>query len=259
MKDSSNGRIKLYTMDCGIFYVSDMSALSEKGKFDGEKTTLANPCFLIRHPKGDLLWETGHKETLADLPDGIKQGVWHSKLNTKLTKQLKKLDLKPLDIDYLSLSHIHPDHSGNANLFAKSTFIINEQERLYMFENNTKTMFGKFYMALEGADTITFRDKYDVFGDDSVVTLSMPGHTPGGSVLLVRLENSENILLTGDLYIHRRGRKLQTLHKYNTDQQAIKTSRKKFETLVVKEKARVIIHHDKQDFDSLPKFPKFLD
>jgi len=120
-------------------------------------------------------------------------------------------------------------------------------------------MFGKSYSELEVAKTIQFEDEYDVFADKTVVIKSMPGHTPGSSVLLIRLENSGSILLTGDLYIHSKGRELQTMLIHNADKQATIESRKKFEALVMKENARVVIQHEKQDFDLLPKFPKFLD
>ena len=86
----------------------------------------------------------------------------------------------------------------------------------------------------------------------------MPGHTPGSSVLLVRLKEAGNILLTGDLYVHARGRKLQTMHQYN-EKPLTNNSRKRFEYIAKKENARVIIQHEKLDFERLPKFPKFLD
>jgi len=38
---------------------------------------------------------------------------------------------------------------------------------------------------------------YDLFGDGSIVMLSLPGHTPGNAGLLVQLPG-ETIILTGD-------------------------------------------------------------
>lgn len=251
--------IRLYAMDCGTIDVSDMKDLSNTGAFDGQKINLVNPCFLIRHPSGDLLWDTGHVDSMADNSDGEISGVWHSKLTVKLTKQLNQLGISSIDIDYLSVSHVHPDHAGNANKFIDSTFIVNELEHKYMFSEPARTYFGAYYLGLESAETIRFAGEHDVFGDDSVVIKSMPGHTPGSSVLLVRLNKAGNILLTGDLYIHERERQLGTMHKYNVDRELTVISRKKFEALAKKESARVIIQHEKQDFGRLPEFPEFLD
>lgn len=254
---SSNG-IKLYTMDCGTYDVSDMKDLSGTGEYDGQKLKMANPCFLIRHPEGDLLWDTGHIDSLADKPDGEVSGVWHAKLKIKLIDQLSQLGVNPKDIEYLSLSHVHPDHSGDANKFIESTFIVNELEHKYMFLDQTKSYFGEFYSALENTTTILFANEHDVFDDGTVVIKSMPGHTPGSSVLLIRLNKAGNILLSGDLYIHARGRQLKTMHQYN-DKPLTVDSRKKFEALADKQNARVIIQHEQEDFERLPKFPKFLD
>ena len=55
--EKSNNTVKLYALNCGTTQVSDMKDFSVKGKMNGEKETLIVPCYLIRHPKGDLLWE----------------------------------------------------------------------------------------------------------------------------------------------------------------------------------------------------------
>jgi hypothetical protein len=46
---------------------------------------------------------------------------------------------------------------------------------------------------------IKLNGDHDVFGDGSVIILNMPGHTPGHRSLLVRLKETGNVLLTGDL------------------------------------------------------------
>tara|TARA_R110002167_G_scaffold135102_1_gene321392 strand:+ start:1313 stop:2101 length:789 start_codon:yes stop_codon:yes gene_type:complete len=253
----SNG-IKLYVLDCGSIDVSDMAELSENGEYDGQQISLVNPCFLIRHPKGDLLWDTGHEDSLADTPDKGTEGVWRSSLKTKLSTQLESLGLAAHDIEFLSLSHVHPDHSGNANKFSDATFIVNKLEHQYMFRKDTLAMFGSGYSALEQSPTVFFTEEHDVFKDGKVIIKSMPGHTPGSSVLFVRLEKSGNLLLTGDLYIHARGRQLNTMLIYNTDKKVTQMSRKNFEAFAKAENARVIIQHEKQAFDSLPLFPLYL-
>lgn len=261
VKPAQQNKLKLYALDCGGFDVADIGLFSRAGKFDGQSYTLANPCFLIRHPKGNFLWDTGFDQALVDMPDGMKQGDFHMTMKTRLTDQLAQLGLTPFDIEHLSISHWHPDHSGNANLFAGSEFIINKTEQELMFSDEMKAVpdIFKFYSALETANTISFEAQHDVFGDGRVVITSMPGHTPGHSVLLVKLENSGAVLLTGDLYILTKGRELRTIHSANSDPDATLVSMDKFESLVKKENARVVIQHEKDDFEALPKFPAFLD
>ncbi|NOX84304.1 MAG: N-acyl homoserine lactonase family protein [Alphaproteobacteria bacterium] len=253
--------MQFYALDCGAIDVADMSSFSREGKFDGEKYALVVPCFLIRHPKGDLLWDAGLEQSLVDTPDGIGGGAFHSTMKIKLTDQLAQLGLAPNDIEFLSISHSHPDHAGNANLLASSTFIANQAEHSFMFSDKMKENSGWFelYAALENADTVMFENEHDVFGDGNVVITSMPGHTPGSSVLLVRLRNAGPLLLTGDLYTHAGARELRTVPTFNTDAQATLKSMDQFEALAKKENARVIIQHEKADFEKLPTFPEFLD
>ena len=48
------------------------------------------------------------------------------------------LDLAPVDIRFLAVSHGHWDHSGNAGLFAGSTWIVNPVERAFMFDDENR-------------------------------------------------------------------------------------------------------------------------
>src|SRR5690606_38700904 len=63
--------IRLYVLDCGRIDARDMGMFDDSGALDGKPGTMSVPCFLIRHPNGILLWETGLGDTVADRPDGI--------------------------------------------------------------------------------------------------------------------------------------------------------------------------------------------
>ncbi|HEY2146103.1 MAG TPA: hypothetical protein VGH12_08550, partial [Steroidobacteraceae bacterium] len=51
--------VRLYALDCGHANFKDLSGFSDTGEYDGKSGDIVAPCFLIRHPKGDLLWDTG--------------------------------------------------------------------------------------------------------------------------------------------------------------------------------------------------------
>jgi N-acyl homoserine lactone hydrolase len=51
--------LRLYVLDCGHATFKDMGGFSDTGEYDGKSGEIAVPCFLVRHPKGDLLWDTG--------------------------------------------------------------------------------------------------------------------------------------------------------------------------------------------------------
>ncbi|MCJ8274176.1 MAG: N-acyl homoserine lactonase family protein [Psychrosphaera sp.] len=254
--------VKLYAMDCGITDISDMSDFSIEGKYKGEKLTLVYPCFLISHPKGDLIWDTGMPQSIADMPGGLKMGVFHMQVKANLKQQLSQLNMTTKDIEFLSLSHSHFDHVGNANLFAQSTFIVNAPEHQYMFSDYRKQTDKDslaLYSELEKAKTTIFNNEHDVFGDGTVMIKSMPGHTVGSAILMLKLAKAGPVFLTGDLYTHARARSMGTFTRYHDDQAQTQKSRQAFEALVKQQKARVIIQHEKADYDALPAFPAYLE
>lgn len=261
-KTKEPGNIKLYTLDCGTLDVADMNAFSDDATSKGQKAQLANPCFLIRHPKGNLLWDTGYQEDLVDQENGVVfYEHFHKKMKRKLSAQLKQLGLTPTDITYISFSHLHDDHIGNANLFSQSHWLAQEREHAQLFsaESRSEPDYFKLYSNLATAKITLFQDDFDVFGDNTVLIKWMPGHTNGSTVLRLRLDQAGSILLTGDLYTHGDARTKNSVPVFNANKQETLDSRKKFEMLVKEVGARVVIQHEKSHIDALPAFPKFLD
>ena len=248
--------LRLYAMDCGKLSVADAEGFSEDGAYKGKPATLFVPCYLIRHPKGDLIWETGIPQFIADLPSGWpREGAT---MRHRLTDQLKQLGLTPADIEYVSVSHSHFDHLGNGGLFARSTWIVDPKERAYAFRPAARADKDIFpaYAALEGAKTILMEtDAYDVFGDGSVTIVATPGHTPGHRVLLLRLPKAGPILLTGDMWHIAESRATRRLPPWNFDRAQTLASMDKVEALARDTKARVVVEHVQADFEALPKFP----
>lgn len=258
--ENKQAEIRLYRLDCGDISM-DMSSFSKNGEFEGERGELDNPCFLVRHPKGDLLWDTGFEESLVDIPGGVTDGTFHKEMHNKLSGQLAELGLSPSDIDYVSLSHSHPDHAGNANHFPHSTFLVQEKEYAYMFSperRQDKSQF-TYFSGVEKAKVRKFSDNYDIFGDGTAIIQHMPGHTPGHSTLLLRLKNSGALMLSGDLYIQDKGRKVRAVATFNTDEEKTLASMDRFEDQVKRESARVIIQHDRESAATLPTFPAYSD
>jgi glyoxylase-like metal-dependent hydrolase (beta-lactamase superfamily II) len=258
---ASAPEIKLYALDCGRFDISDMGSFDIGGAYDGKPYKLSDGCFLIRHPDGDLLWDSGLPDALHALPEGQVAGGSRMTAPLTLKSQLASIGVQPGDIEYLSLSHSHGDHAGNANDYAGSTFLVQKKERAYMFRDEARADSESFnrYSALENARTVELDGDYDVFKDDSVTIVSTPGHTPGHSSLLVKLKKSGPVFLTGDLYHLAEARQRRTVPNWNTDPEETWRSMDTFEALAKESGARVVIQHEPSDFDALPKPPEFLD
>ena len=50
--------VRLYVFDCGVLHNSDMGRFNLKNE-DVATTDMSMACFLIAHPKGNLIWDTG--------------------------------------------------------------------------------------------------------------------------------------------------------------------------------------------------------
>ena len=156
----------------------------------------------------------------------------------------------------------HSDHTGNGNLFAASTWIVDPDERAYIFRAEARADAQSFnsYNQLENAQTrlIEGDGDYDVFGDGSVTIIQAPGHTPGHTVLLVRLPNAGPVLLTGDMYHLAESRERRTVPRFNTDRAQTLASMDKVERIAAETSARVVRQHVQEDFNALPAFPAAL-
>lgn len=253
--------LRLYALECGRIDMLDLSLFDKGGAFDGRTNKAVDSCYLLRHPKGDLLWDTGLPDAINAMKDGVTEGPFHIAVPTTLSSQLTTIGIAPKDIEYLSLSHSHFDHVGNAGTYAGSTLLANKAEYAHMFRDGARKDAQSFaaYGAIEKSEVVKFTGKYDVFGDGSVMIIDMPGHTPGHTVLQVNLAKSGTILLTGDLYHLGESREKRTVPVFNTDADETLRSMDKFEELAKNTNTRVIIQHSMKDFESLPKPPEYLD
>lgn len=254
--------LRLYVLDCGRIDVADFSIFDRGGAYNGRSNALVDSCYLVRHPSGDLVWDAGLDDAILEAPDStVVSGPFVLRVVKTMKGQLERIGVPPEAIEFFSISHSHFDHVGNANLFKEATFIVNEKERDYMFSAEAKKDAQAFarYADLEAAKKATFTDSYDVFGDGSVIIASMPGHTPGHSVLLVNLEHAGPVLLSGDLYHLAEARVRRTVPVFNSDADQTLRSMDRFEELAKASGARVIIQHENADFENLPRAPAYLD
>jgi glyoxylase-like metal-dependent hydrolase (beta-lactamase superfamily II) len=257
--------VQIYAMECGRIAFADTAPFADDGAFNGVARDFVDPCYLIRHPEGDLVWDLGFPDAVSDMPDGLHIAQLNAQVTMPVTlaSQLEQLGLTPADVEYISISHSHFDHVGNAAMFAPTaTWIVDADERAYMFRDEARADAESFAMVapLEGAETVLIEGdaRHDVFGDGSVVIIQAPGHTPGHTVLLVRTANSGNVLLTGDMFHMAESRAQRTVPSFNVDRDQTLASMDLVESIAAEENARVVRQHVAEDFEALPRFPEAL-
>jgi len=174
--------------------------------------------FLIKHPKGNVLFDTGNNDKILTDPsywgpmfDGLKPG--HTP-DLAIDAQLRTIGVSPDDVKYVVVSHMHLDHGGNIAKFPNATLIIQKDELAAAFFPPT----GYAGPYIPG-DAFVLRGKtgdgnpsrmkiiqldgdMDIFNDGSVVVKRWRGHTPGSQMAVVKLKKGP-IILTGDNVYYR--------------------------------------------------------
>ncbi len=257
-QEKSPTPIKLYAIDCGRTDVSNFAGFSDTSDYENKTATLANPCFLIVHPKGTLLWDTGLPDSLVNKPQTVD--VYHLTKSTSLQDSLKKINLKLSDIKYVSVSHSHFDHMGSLNQLSKATWIVQKSELKYAQSHpNPFVIDASKLSSWKTAHKIMITGDYDVFGDGTVKILNMPGHTPGHQSLELKLPQAGVIILSGDAFHQRASFEPLRVPTFNTSRAETMASADRIKTLLKNTNGRLVVQHDMQDFEGLPQFPEYLD
>ncbi|MSP48936.1 MAG: N-acyl homoserine lactonase family protein [Alphaproteobacteria bacterium] len=245
------GLERLYAFDCGQVLANDQSRWSP-GINVGKPIENSDNCYLIRHERGLLLWDTGYPDALADMPNGNTAATGTSRRKKKLMDDLAALGVRPADISYVAISHTHGDHIGNLDKFPASTLLMQAAEFAFAFQGKpTPFPASQSVMQLAG--------DHDVFGDGSVVIVSTPGHTPGHQSLMVNLPKTGVVLLSGDAVHFKDNWDHKRIPSMNTDRGQTVASMSRLEALMTQHKAQLWINHDKPQSDGMRRPPDFYE
>ena len=171
---------------------------------------------------GVILFDTGYSprffESTKYFPEKVYALITPVKIAPEETaiEKIKKMGLKPEEIKYVVLSHFHADHIAGAADFTKAEYIYSQRELNY-FKSLSRVIQVKngFIGGLLPLDLETralpadefpvmlpdlgsgWRGK-DLFGDESVFVVPLPGHTLGQLGLYIRDVKGKDYLLVAD-------------------------------------------------------------
>ncbi len=240
--------VTLARLDCGTQVTNDVSVrFTDTFAYPGLKLPFTFSCYLIKHGNDYMLWDTGHS---------MSAGAPAPKVS--VVDQLAQLNIKPEQIKFIGISHFHADHTGQLPSFPGATVLIGKGD----WDGITATP------PMPGANAAAFAhwrtgggklealtaDK-DVFGDGTVVILRTPGHTPGHFSALVRLKDSGNFLMLGDLAHFHENYESNGVPSFNFHRGDTVASLERIKKMAANLKATVIIQHDPRDINKLPVFP----
>jgi N-acyl homoserine lactone hydrolase len=250
--------VRLYVLDCGtiISHEPERFGLTRQDVPDPD---FSDPCFLVVHPKGSLLFDTGLSDAQVGRPIYENKMGYEGQLKTvSLKGQLANIGVTAPMITYLAISHSHWDHVGNANDYAGSTWLARKAESDVMFGPNANPTARKWYDALAHAKTQYIDGDYDVFGDGKVVLLSTPGHTPGHQSLYVKLARTGGVVVSGDLF-HYTAERTKGLMPPREQSLETPASRKKVEDFLTRTHSQLFMGHAIDWYQNAVKAPGWYD
>ncbi len=263
-------------------YVFSSGALTAGKNFlqdQGPTNTIQIPVgfFVVMHPKGNVLFDTGNNDKI--ITDPSYWGPFFKAYSPVVTPdvaidaQLGKIGLKPDDIKYVVIGHLHLDHGGNVGKFPNSTVVVQKDEIRNAFWPEPGT--ANFYilgdiMPLRNPPGEALPNKFkmlqlegdmDLFGDGSVVVKRWVGHTPGSQMMIVRLPKTGTIILTSDNVYLRENVEKNLLPNVILayDPHGILRAYEWIRYMQATEKADFFTAHDPDAFKALKKPPEFYE
>ena len=228
--------------------------------------TVPIECFLIVHPRGRLLFDTGlHCETMTNMlgrygEERARRFGVHSRAGDDVVSQLARLGLTPADVSFVANSHWHFDHCGGNEFFPEATILVQkcEMDAARSPEVLAQGTYRPSPRDFEHA--LRYRPidgEHDVFGDGTVVLFPTYGHTPGHQSLRARA-GRETLVFTADACYTRENMDRQVLPTVVWDETEMAHSLRRLRELRDKQGARMLYGHDPEQWTTLPHAPAAL-
>jgi glyoxylase-like metal-dependent hydrolase (beta-lactamase superfamily II) len=218
--------------------------------------TIPVPAFLIEHPKGLVLFDTGLSPDAAGAPQSV-YGELATAFDMQFSKevtienQLRIRGYSPEDVRYVVVSHLHFDHAGGLLQFPNATFFLGPGE--FGNAHAPQAAGQAFYTGVDLGLAAKLRwlhipyGEHDVYGDGSLVIYHTPGHTPGQLSLVVRLPN-RRFVLTGDTAHAQSGLQQEIPNQYDYNTELAISSLQKLKLLGASNDATIWVSHDPDDW-----------
>ena len=214
------------------------------------------PSWLIEHPRGTVLFDTGLHPELRISLDRLRGSMAKSSVllpdGADLTARLSAAGWRPSDIDLVIFSHLHFDHCGGTGELPDARLLVQAVE--WEAAHHPRLVQAAVYNPDDfdlGHDRQLIEGEFDVFGDGHIVCIPTPGHTKGHQALRVTLDSGP-VVLTGDCVYF--ARMLQDLDVprlcYSADLQ-----RESMRALarMQTDGCRLLFGHDLEQFQALPR------
>jgi N-acyl homoserine lactone hydrolase len=194
--------MRMYAFHCGV-EIADAAAFDPFDPAVGTPITIPYFFYLIRHPEGDVLFDTGAHPLLgrdprARIGDAADSFQIRLREGDDVVSQLERLGLAPSDVPHVVHSHLHYDHCGGIEFLPEARFYVQRSE--LQFANWPPVYQRGMYVRADFDHAVQWKEldgEYDLFNDGRIMLFPTPGHTPGHQSLMAKL-GGRTVILVGD-------------------------------------------------------------
>jgi glyoxylase-like metal-dependent hydrolase (beta-lactamase superfamily II) len=190
------------------------AVLAYRGGSLAEARDFTMTAVLVRHPRGDLLIDTGFGEDVSAQARSLPWLMRATSTYTASMSAAERLARGGYDRARLAgilITHAHWDHVSGVPSFAAPVWM-NASERHFVEGGSPLASLMRSFgganvreYGWEGGPYLGFPRSHDWYGDGSVVLVPVPGHTPGSIAVFVTLPSGARYAFVGDLVWQREG------------------------------------------------------
>ncbi|GEM_PF-365347 len=247
----------------------------------GEWTTirkLAHTAILVKHPQGDLLYDTGIGTEVAEQMKAFNifdQQLFKVEEHVPAIEQLSRESYSLTQLNAVVVGHMHWDHVSALEDFMGVPVWTNEaalaEARAGKPPGFVQSQFDDpninwQFKALNSGEYMGFKLSLDVYGDGSVVLVDISGHADGHQGMFINLQDGRRYFFIGDTtwtlkgIEQNRSRPVFVQWLTGVDKDVEKNAAvidhvhkltQKFPDLVV------VPAHDERVLETLPRYPEF--
>jgi glyoxylase-like metal-dependent hydrolase (beta-lactamase superfamily II) len=251
--------LRIYALSCGSLEFDRNLFFPESAA--GERIVTPVSSYLIVHPQGKVLFDTGiHCDALSDPMARLGKRVaslfeLRSKRGEDVVSQLALLGIRPDEIRYVVNSHFHFDHCGCNASFPRAAFLAQRAELAAARAEPRR------YNAKDWDHALDYREidgEHDLFGDGTLVLLPTPGHTPGHQSLWLRPGPGAQFVLTSDACYTQEHLEKRILPAAVHDAAQMTDSMQMLRGLRERQGVELLYGHDAGQWRAMPHAPKPL-